>query len=68
MNRNKMVARLKNIRDILGMSDEELLNKFSFLTEEKLCSRSRSAIICGIVEAEIGCLIKEIESGEIKNG
>lgn len=68
MNRNQIVDRLKNIKDILDMSDEELLNKFSFLTEEKLRSRSRSAIIFGIVEGEINFLIKEIESGASKNG
>lgn len=63
MKREEIIENLLYIKEIMNMSDEELLNKFGFLTKEKLSSRSRSAIVNGIVEGEIDILIKELERG-----
>lgn len=61
MKREEIIENLLYVKDIMNMSDEELLKNYSFLTKEKLSSRSRRAIVNGIVEGEIDILIKEIE-------
>lgn len=63
MKKEEIIENLLCIKEIMNMSDEELLNKFGFLTKEKLGSRSRSAIVNGIVEGEIDILIKKLERG-----
>ena len=63
MKKEEIIENLLYIKEIINMSDEELLKKYSFLTKEKLNSRSRNIIVNGIVEGEIDILIKEIERG-----
>lgn len=61
MKKEEIIENLLCIKEIMNMSDEELLKKYSFLTKEKLSTRSRNVIVNGIVEGEIDILIKEIE-------
>lgn len=64
MNEKEIVKRLRVIAKIDSLSNEELMEKYSFLKEEDLLPSSKYAYITGIIRAEIECLIAKIEGGE----